>query len=41
MCPRTAPRAAPFYVGWSPAPTRCGLGTYENLVFLFALKSTI
>jgi hypothetical protein len=22
-------------------PTRCGLGTYENLVFLFVLKSTI
>ena len=21
--------------------TRCGLGTYENLVFLFVLKSTI
>ena len=21
--------------------TRCGLGTYENLIFLFVLKSTI
>ena len=24
-----------------PIPTRCGLGTYEYLVFLFVLKSTI
>jgi hypothetical protein len=26
-------------LGWAYQPTRCGLGTYENLVFFFALKS--